>query len=50
MNHFQRLYDTTVRTLDGLSGNGYGLLETDKVRVDDLEFSYLGYVSLGYFL
>ena len=25
-----------------LSGNGYGLLETDKVRVDDLEFSYLG--------
>ncbi len=24
-----------------LSGNGYGLLETDKVRVDDLEFTYL---------
>ncbi len=27
-----------------ISGNGYGLLETDKVRVDDIEFSYLNQI------
>jgi len=32
MNHFQRLYDTTVRTLDGLSGNGYGKEQDDRLR------------------
>ena len=32
MDHFQRLYDTTVRTLDGLSGNGYGKEQDDRLR------------------
>ena len=33
---------TDVEAVKILSGFGYGLLETDKVRVDDLDFTYLG--------